>query len=510
MSLLEVKDLKFKYTEKELFSNAEFRLNPKEHIVLVGHNGVGKSTFMNIIAKNIVPDMGSVTWQNGVTYSYLDQHLKVSHDIEVSKYLYGVFSELFDKEREMNGYYKELETCSESEYEKYLNRAYSISEYLEEHDFYAINSTVGNIINGLGISEDILKMPLKKISGGQKAKVFLAKMLLEKNDVLLLDEPTNFLDTNHVEWLEGFLNAFEGSFIVITHDKEFAKSISRIVYSLENKQIVKYKGDYEFYLKESVIRHEHYQKQYQNQQKMIKQTEDFIKKNIVRATTSKRAKSRRKMLDHIDVLDKPESNMKISLEFPYSKNLGQEVLKVEELEIGYGKALLPPINLLIKKNQKVAILGKNGVGKSTFLKTILSQIDKISGKYKFNPSADINYFCQEEMPKNINAIEYLRGFYPLKENGELRSVLARLALNSEMVNKPMAQLSGGEQTKVRLALMTMKKSNLLILDEPTNHLDKLAKAKLFEAIEKFPGSVILVSHERDFYDGLVDIELTFE
>lgn len=512
MALVECENINFKYTDNNLYNNACFRLLDGEHIVLVGPNGCGKSTFMNILAKNIIPDSGKVTWLNNVSYSYLDQHLKVDKDISIKDYLYGVFKPLFDKEEEMNKLYESLSYESESKYDKIMNRAQAIQDELDKNNFYQINSKVGNIINGLGISSYGLDTHLSTLSGGQREKVYLAKMLLSESDVLLMDEPTNFLDREHILWLISYLNSFKGAFVVISHDVEFAKEIARVVYEINNKQLVRYKGDYEFYLKEHDIRNEHMQREYINQQKYIKAQEDWISAHIVRATSARQAKERQRKLERLDVLDKPKEEIRINIHFPYSHSTGDEVLKLIDLEVGYNdKAILPPLNLLIEKNKKVAILGHNGVGKTTILKTIMGLLKPISGTYKFNNSADINFFEQEhEFDNGINAINYLRSFYPLKEDGELRSVLAKVGIKGELALKDMNTMSGGEQTRVRLALMTMKKSNVLILDEPTNHLDKNTKEALFKALEEFEGSVILVSHEKDFYDGLLDYEINFD
>ena len=276
--------------------------------------------------------------------------------------------------------------------------------------------------------------------------------------------------------------------------------------------MVRYNMPYELYLKEKDLREEQYKQAYINQQAFIKRTQEFIQKNIVRATTTARAQSRRKMLEKIQVLEKPMNHEPMHITFPFSKGLGQEVLKLDHLTVGYkDKVVLEDLEFLMKQNQKIAILGHNGVGKSTILKTIMGLIPPLKGKYVWNPSGDLNYFAQEEVYDEVTTpIEYLRYYYHLKTDGELRSVLASVGIKGDLAVKPMCQLSGGQQTKVRLALMTMKKSNILIFDEPTNHLDVLSKAELWEAIDKFPGSVILVTHEDDFYEGLVDMELKFE
>ena len=512
MSLLEIKDLKFKYASEDLFNNVSFRILNKDHIVLVGDNGAGKSTLMNLMAKNLIPDSGTVIWENNVTYAYLDQHLKVKTDSTIMDYIADVFKPLYDKESLMNSYYEKLATCNENEYEKYLNYANQIQEELEKKNFYAINSTIGNMINGLGISEYGLDTLLSNLSGGQRAKVYLAKLLLEEPDVLLMDEPTNFLDESHIIWLASYLKSFKNQFVVISHDEGFLKEIGEVIYYLSNKNLERYNMPYERFLIEKDIREDNYKKAYTNQQAFIKKTEEFIKKNIVRATTTKRAQSRRKMLEKIKVLDKPKNHEPMNITFPFSKGLGKEVLKLDNLTVGYkDKVVLSNLNFLLGQNQKIAILGKNGVGKSTLIKTIMGIIEKLDGNYVWNPSADLNYFSQEEKYDNItNAIEYLRYFYHLKTDGELRTILASVGIKGELATKPMIQLSGGEQTKVRLALMTMKKSNVLIFDEPTNHLDIYSKGELWEAIDKFPGSVILVTHEDNFYEGLVDLELNFE
>ncbi len=512
MALLEVESLKFKYTDKDLFNSINFRILPHDHIVLVGENGCGKSTFMNLIAKNLIPDQGSITWMNNITYGYLDQHLKVKNDISIYDYITEVFKPLIEKEALMNSYYEKLCTCKEYEYERYLAFAQSIQDELDKANFYAMNSTMGNMVNGLGISEYGMDTKLSNLSGGQRAKVYLAKLLLEAPDVLLMDEPTNFLDVSHIEWLSKYLKDFKKAFVVISHDEGFLRSIGTTVYNLANKQMTRFNMSYDQYLIEKEIRQEQYQKAYENQQAFIKKTEQFIQKNIVRATTTKQAQSRRKMLERIEVLEKPKNHEPMHLTFPFSKGLGQEVLKLEDLAVGYpDKTVLSDLNFLMKHNQKIAILGHNGVGKSTILKTIMGILPPKSGKYTWNPSADLNYFSQEERYNdNETPISYLRYFYHLKTDGELRSVLATAGIKGDLATKTMNSLSGGEQTKVRLALMTMKKSNVLIFDEPTNHLDVNSKAELWEAIDKFPGSVILVTHEDDFYEGLVDTELKFE
>ena len=512
MGLLEVKGLRFKYADKELLNDVEFRVFDHDHIVIVGDNGAGKSTFMNLICKNLIPDKGEVTWLQNTTYGYLDQHLKVKNDVTISEYLEEVFKPLIEKENLMNSYYEKLGYCKEYEYEKFLNYANAIQEELEKSNFYAMNSTLGNMTNGLGITSYGLDTKLKDLSGGQREKVYLAKLLLQNPDVLLMDEPTNFLDQAQIEWLKSYLNSYSKAFVVISHDEDFIRSIAKTVYNLSNNQMTRYNMDYDHYLVEKQIRDDNYLKSYNKQQEYIKRSEEFINKNIVRATTTKRAQSRRKLLDRLERIEKPKNHEPMKLKFPYSGQLGQEVLVLDNLTVGYkDKKVLENLNFILTQNQKAVILGHNGVGKSTILKTILGIIEPISGKYRWNPSGVINYFKQEETYNNTETpISYLRYFYHNKTDQELRSILALVGLKGDIVTKPMITLSGGEQTKVRLALMSMKKSNILVFDEPTNHLDMASKAELYQAIADFQGSVILVTHEDDFYDGLVDLEINFK
>lgn len=507
MAILEVRDLKFSYDNNGLYKASNFDLQLYDHAVLVGPNGSGKSTFMKLIAKILNPDSGTITWLNNIKYSYLDQQLEVKKDIPIKDYLLGVYKELFDKEEELNKLY--IDASIESDplvQDNLLSKAEDLRLWLEMNNFYNIETDLNNVIVGLGLSSIDLNNHISLLSGGEKAKVYLAKILLEKPDCILMDEPTNFLDKTHIEWLSNYLNNYKGTFLVISHDHEFLRSIARVVYAIENKEINKYKGNYDFYLKERDVRHDQQVKNYNKQQEYIKRTKIFIEKNIARASTSNLAKSRRKALEKIDVLEKPKAEQVVNINFPFSRDLGTIVLTVNDLEIGYNNIpLLEPFSYELRKNERVEIIGKNGIGKTTLIKTLMDIIPKISGTFKFGPSVDINYFSQEEdVDLSITPIDYIRLTYPMMENDAIFKVLARLGIRGELFKRPLSELSGGELERVRLSLLTIKKSNVLILDEPTNHLDKVTKVALHKAIEEYPGSVILVSHEKGFADDLVD------
>lgn len=508
MSLLEINGLRFNYSDKELFNNLEFRLFAGDHMGIVGVNGCGKTTLLNLIAKNLKPDAGKIEWIPNLKVGYLDQHANVDKNISIRNYLYDVYKDLFQKEKEMENLYESMATIDESQYEKTLDRANQIMEMLEKKGFYAFKSSIGNVISGLGIDESRLDDPLAKLSGGQRAKVILGKLLLLTPDVLIMDEPTNFLDVNHIEWLTKYLQNYPKAFIVVSHDFNFLNNISNVICELENRVITRYKGNYEYYLKEKAIRSVTYQRQYENQQKFIKKTEDFINKNIVRASTSKRAKSRRKALEKLDILQAPTSEKVIRFTFPFSHEEGQKPLVIEDLVIGYDKPLLDSISFIIKKGQKIVITGENGIGKSTLIKTLMEEIDPLAGDFHFLDNEDVSYFAQEEaFDKDITAFQVIKNEHEYYDNKTIRQVLSCVGIGPDLVMKKMCELSGGEQAKVRLCLMTLVKANFLIFDEPTNHLDYVAKKALFEGIKNFRGTVLIVSHEREFYKDLIDIEI---
>lgn len=506
--MLEVNNLKFSYGSVDLFNNVEFKIYNSEHVGLVGRNGCGKTTLMNLLVHKLAPDSGDIIWDKNITFSYLDQHLKIHDDLTIKEYLYTVYLDLFKKEDEMNALYESMAEANPDDYDKILKKCDNIMNYLEEKDFYMIKSKIGNVINGLGIIMDENHL-LMNLSGGQRAKVFLGKMLLEEKDVLLLDEPTNFLDAAHVDWLAKFLINYKNAVIVISHNIDFLNQISNVILSLENKKVTKYKGNYDSYLKQKAENEETYIKEYEKQQKFIKKTEEFINKNIVRATTTKRAQSRRKMLEKIEVLEKPQGEKKVFFDFKFTKTFNTDVLTVKNLKIGYETVILDNLNIKFEFGNKYVITGKNGIGKTTFLKTILGEIPSLGGTIKLSPYNDITYFKQEEHAQKITPIDFFREKYPLLNDQEIRSILAKYGIIGEDAIKTMDSLSGGEVCKVRFAILSLESSNLLILDEPTNHLDKQAKKSLFTALATYPGTVILVSHEKSFYKQLNMKEINF-
>ncbi|MDY0209813.1 MAG: ABC-F family ATP-binding cassette domain-containing protein [Acholeplasma sp.] len=508
MSLLEVNNLSFRYDNNDLLLDANVRLFLGDHAVLVGPNGTGKTTLMNLLNRNLSPDKGSITWLPNIKVGYLDQYAKIDKNITVGDYLLTVFKPLFDKEAEMEKLYQDVGILEGIEMERALNNAAAIGDMLIEKDFYAIKSKLGNIIHGLGLEMSILDSPIKHLSGGMRAKIILGKLLLDESDILLLDEPTNFLDIKHIEWLTKFLQGYPKAFLVVSHDEAFLKAIADTVIAVENKGLTRYKGNFDYYLSEREIRFQMTEKAFVAQQKYIQKQETFIQKNIVRASTTKQAQSVRTKLEKIEKIGKPVKQKELKFHFPFAKDTGRDVLVIENLEIGYTKALLKPINYIVRKNEKVIITGKNGVGKSTLVKTVLGLTKPISGQFKWIDTANISYF-EQDFAFNQERTASELCFEELKDmdHKKVYTLLARFGISREMSDRTLSSLSGGQKTKVRLALMSQRKSNVIILDEPTNHLDQVAKEALRKAILEFPGVAIVVSHDKSFHDDLGAAEL---
>ncbi len=512
MSLFKVTDLMFNYGDKELFNHVNFQLNLNEHAVLVGQNGAGKTTILDLLSKKLIPDKGRVEWTPHVTYSYLDQHFKINDNISIKDFLEDIYKDLFNKESLMNELFIKGSDPSNNNYLKDLARASSINEELIRLDFYSIKEKINKVITGLGIPTDYLSRELISLSSGQREKVYLAKMLLEEKDVLLLDEPTNYLDVEHVKWLTNYLINYPKAYLVVSHDEDFLKEIANVVFHLHNKIIDRYKGNYDYYLTQSKLRLDQYEKNYEAQQRYIKKEEDFIAAHIVRATSSRAAKSRRKRLEHLERLDKPvDDTNRVIFNFPYSGDIGDKILEVNNLVIGYNKPLLSPITFDINKGERIAIIGKNGIGKSTLIKTLINLIPSLGGSFKFNDKIKINYFSQTELDDlSITPVDFILEHAPKLTPLEARSLLARCGIKKELAIRPLSTLSGGEEAKTRLALLTLNKSNILIFDEPTNHLDVLSKEALKEALDNYEGVIILVSHEKEFYEDIVDFVITLK
>lgn len=508
MSFIQIENIKFSYDGNALYNDANVKIFDDEHVVLVGANGTGKSTLLKLLARRLSPDQGKIMIRDHLKIGYLDQYQDVGAHLNVGDYIYDVFKDLYHMELEMIDIYEKIAQDDSLDQNRMLQKAQNILDYLEKENFYQVTSTIGNIINGLGLSNDVLRMTFNKLSGGMKAKVILAKLLLEESDVLLLDEPTNFLDVTHIEWLTKFLNSYSKAFIVVSHDESFLRSIAKTVIELNHLKLEKYKGNFDFYLKEKEIRNQIHLKAYESQSKKIEATKDFINKNITRASTTKRAQSRRKMLEKMVKLDKPIQKKTYHFEFTFGSPTGKDVLMTQQLLIGYDEPLIDALDIHILRGDKVVLTGKNGIGKSTFIKTLMGKQQSLGGSFEWIDTVKIAYLPQiSEFSNDDIAFDLVMAKYPDFERKKVFNLLATHGIDYEKALRKIHTLSGGEQTKVMLSLLKYEQANVLILDEPTNHLDISAKEALRNAVASFAGTVILVSHEKAFYEGLCDYEI---
>ncbi|UZX31236.1 ABC-F family ATP-binding cassette domain-containing protein [Lactobacillus helsingborgensis] len=510
MSLLTVKNLGQGFEDKTLYENSSFLLNKEDHMGVTGQNGVGKSTLIKILTGEILPDEGQVKWQNKVTVGYLDQYAKLKQGVTIRQFLRTAFAQLYHKEKELNALYEKYAVTGD---DSLLEKAGKVQTFLEENDFYGIDTEIERVASGLGLAELGYDHDVSELSGGQRSKIILAKLLLQKPEVLLLDEPTNYLDVSHIDWLVDYLNDFTGAFIVVSHDYDFLGRIANCIIDIDLGTITRYTGSLKQAMRQKEANRETYMKAYSNQQRKIAKTEAYIRKNKA-GTRSKSAKSRARQLAKMEVLTPPKGNHKPHFTFPYVATAANLLLQTQDLVIGYDHALVKEaFNFSVGGNEKVAITGFNGIGKTTLLKTLLDQIDPIFGTFKLSETAKIAYFKQDlTWPNNnMTPLQYLQENFNRIKPKELRGALARLGVSAQQAMSPLKKLSGGEQEKVKLAKMQFEPANLLFLDEPTNHLDRDAKDALRQAIVKFPGGVIIVSHERDFFQGnwidkTIDIE----
>lgn len=503
MSLLTVEDVSHNFGERTLFKNVSFRLLAGEHVGLVGANGVGKSTLMNILTGQLLKDSGKVEWMPKVRYGYLDQHTKLTPGKTIRDILKDAFLPLLELEQEMMAITEKMAEADPDELELLLEQMGEIQEQLEIGDFYMLDVKVEEMANGLGLDAIGLERDVASLSGGQRTKVLLAKLLLEKPTVLLLDEPTNYLDVEHIQWLTNYLKEYPYAFILISHDTEFMNQVVNVIYHLEFAKLTRYSANYEKFLQMADINKTQHIEAYEKQQEYIKKQEDFIQRNKARYSTSGRAKSREKQLERLERIDRPEEAPKPTFIFKEARASGKTVFEGIDFEIGYTHALLPKMSMTIERGEKIAIVGCNGVGKSTLLKTILGKIPPISGKTYQGDFLYPAYFEQEVKAGNMTPIDDVWNEFSHMNQHEVRAALARCGLKNEHITRPLNMLSGGEQAKVRLCKLLMRESNWILFDEPTNHLDVVAKAELKRALQEYKGTILLVSHEPDFYEDWV-------
>ena len=502
MSLLDIKDLSHSFGDKQLFKETEFQLNKGEHIGIVGPNGAGKSTFIKICTGQITPDSGQIFRHPAASFGCLDQYAQMKENITISDFLKSAFQSLFIKEEQMNLLYSKAAAGDE----KALPAAALLQEHLELHDFYQIDTRIEQAAAGLGLLTIGLECPVEKISGGQRARVILAKLLLEQPSVLLLDEPTNFLDKEHVSWLADYLSGLPSAFLVVSHDNEFLEQSVNRVCDIHNGRLTKYYGTYSDFLKKKTFLQEEYIRRYSFQQKKIKETEEFIRKNMA-GRKSKMARGRKKQLNRMERMENPDvTENRPCFNFSQLPVTNADHLSVRLLSVGYQYPLLSGLQFSAKGGQKIVITGFNGIGKSTLLKTLTNQIPALDGSFSFSEQVTIGYFEQDLIWDDTTRtpLQIVSDCYPSLPIKKVRQHLAQCGISSCHAGQEIGSLSGGEQCKVKLCLLTLKPCNFLIMDEPTNHLDAAAKEALKNALKNFTGTVLVVSHEENFYRGWVD------
>ena len=458
MSILNVENLSHGFGDRAIFQNVSFRLLKGEHIGLIGANGEGKSTFMNIITGKLQPDEGKVEWAKRVRIGYLDQHTVLEKGMTIRDVLKSAFAFLFELEEQMNAICDHLGDAPEDEMNAMMEELGTIQDLLMNHNFYTIDAKVEEVGRALGLADIGLDKDVTDLSGGQRTKVLLGKLLLEKPDILLLDEPTNYLDVQHIEWLKRYLQEYENAFILISHDIPFLNSVINIIYHMENQRLDRYVGDYD-----------KFQEVYE------------VKKSQLEAAYKKQQQE---------------------FHFQEARTAGKCIFETEGLVIGYDEPLSKPLDLYMERGEKIVLTGANGIGKTTLLKSILGLIPSLEGKVTLGDYLCIGYFEQEMAPGNTTTcIEEIWKEFPGYTQYQVRSALAKCGLTTKHIESQVRVLSGGEQAKVRLCKLINRETNLLLLDEPTNHLDVEAKEELKRALTEYKGNIVLICHEPDFYEN---------
>jgi ATPase subunit of ABC transporter with duplicated ATPase domains len=503
MSILNVEHLTHGFGDRAIFNDVSFRLLKGEHIGLIGANGEGKSTFMNIITGKLMPDEGRIEWAKNVRVGYLDQHTVLEKGMTIEDVLKSAFNFLFDMEAQMNDICDKMGGASEEELEQYMEDLGTIQDMLTMHDFYMIDAKVEEVARALGLLDLGLDRDVTDLSGGQRTKVLLGKLLLEKPDILLLDEPTNYLDKEHIEWLKRYLNEYENAFILISHDIPFLNSVINLIYHMDNQKLNRYPGDYDKFQEVYAMKKSQLEAAYNKQQKEIADLKDFVARNKARVATRNMAMSRQKKLDKMDVIELASEKPKPEFHFKEARTPSRYIFETKDLVIGYEEPLSSPLNIQMERGQKIVLTGANGIGKTTLLKSILGLIPPLSGSVELGDYLEIGYF-EQEMDQNVSTtcIEEIWKDFPSFTQYEVRSALAKCGLTTKHIESRVRVLSGGEQAKVRLCKLINKETNILLLDEPTNHLDVDAKEELKRALTVYKGSILMVCHEPEFYDGL--------
>lgn len=510
MILLQGQNLARYFGPTVLFENIQITIQDNERIALVGRNGAGKSTLLKILAGIEPTDAGTVAKKKEVTIGYLDQHSAVDSTKTIWDEMLTVFAPVIllmkQAEQAATRLADEAVINDPDAMEAALKLYDTLQQEIHKQDAYGYESEIRSVLHGFKFYEEDLDRPISQLSGGQKTRLAMAKILLEKNDLLILDEPTNHLDIDTLAWLENYLLGYRGTLLVVSHDRYFLDKIATNVYEISRNKIHHYKGNYSWFLQEKAARLEQEMKQYEKQQEEIAKLEDYVARNIVRASTTKMAQSRRKRLEKMDRMDKPMGDERsVRFSFDIKRESGNVVMGVENAAVGYnGEVLAKPINLDLRKQQAIGIVGPNGIGKSTLLKSIIDQIPFIEGGVKFGTNVDLGYYDQElsKLSKNKTVLAEIWDLHPTMNEKDVRSILGSFLFTGNDVEKTISSLSGGEKARLALCKLALERNNLLMLDEPTNHLDIDSKEVLENALIDYDGTLVFVSHDRYFINRI--------
>lgn len=505
--LIQLNNVTKNFVVNEVFSNVKMEINDKDRIAIVGRNGAGKSTLLKIISGEIDFDNGERTVSKDTTIGYLSQEFIVREDLSIYEEMITCFNEIIELEKELEKISYELTSENIENNPGLLDKYDRLQNQVLTHKDYHYKSKIDSVLYGLDFDKEVFNKKISTFSGGEKTRLSMAKLLLSEPDLLILDEPTNHLDMENVAWLENYLSSYNGAIVIVSHDRYFIDKVVSVVYNLEFGKLKKYVGNYSNFLRQYEEDYEKNLKEYVSQQKDIKRLEEFVQKNIARASTSKMAKSRQKVLDKMEIIDNPRKDDKAAnIEFRIKEQSGRDVLIVNDLQVGYEEQVGQKYNFSAYKGDRIAIVGKNGIGKSTLIKTIAKKQKKLGGNIQYGSKVSLGYYDQKqaEFESSKTILNELWDEYPLMKEAEVRTVLGRFLFRGDDVLKIVRDLSGGEKARLQLAKLMLEKNNLLILDEPTNHLDITSKQVLEEALENYEGTILFVSHDRYFINKIAN------
>lgn len=506
--LIQLNNVTKNFVVNEIFSNVKMEINDKDRVAIVGRNGAGKSTLLKIISGELSFDSGERTISKNTTIGYLSQEFIVREDLSIYEEMITCFDEIISLEANLEKLSYELTPENIENDPALLDRFDRLQNEVLTHKDYHYKSKIESVLYGLDFTKDVFDKKISTFSGGEKTRLSMAKLLLSEPDLLILDEPTNHLDMENVAWLENYLSSYNGAIVIVSHDRYFLDKVVNVVYNLEFGKLKKYVGNYSKFLKQYEEDYEKQLKEFTSQQKDIKRLEEFVQKNIARASTSKMAKSRQKVLDKMELIDNPKKDDKAAnIEFNIKEQSGRDVLMIENLKVGYdGKQVGNAYNFSVYKGDRIAIVGRNGIGKSTLIKTIAKKQNAIGGSVHYGSKVSLGYYDQKqaEFESSKTILNELWDEYPLMKEAEVRTVLGRFLFRGDSVLKIVRDLSGGEKARLQLAKLMLEKNNLLVLDEPTNHLDITSKQVLEDALENYEGTIVFVSHDRYFINKIAN------